>query len=357
MCPYLAIVALVLATSSIGNAQRQPNVPLDRGLTLTWVSSLSGEPDYESRIELVDSNAYTITMRNSWNRGSRDGKVQWRSAERDLMHQIRLSTRSFYASMIDENHDNYLTSTFFMVPVPVLEDLKAHGTANVELFVPELSRMPYTGTVTRVGGEAFPVVFNDTRVMVRGIRAKAVLKNPSSSLAPELRVNLLVLDNVTTPWLIEVELVRGDGFRGHKQLARISYHSNVEADLETRCRATVYDIHFATASAEIDPASSETLAAIAKAMADHRDWHLEIVGHTDSIGTTSANLDLSRHRADATRLALVAAHHVDGAHLRAEGRGEDQPIEDNGTLAGRARNRRVELLRECRLGPPPVPKR
>jgi outer membrane protein OmpA-like peptidoglycan-associated protein len=357
MSSYLAIVALLVATGSIANAQRQPVVPLDRGLTLTWVSSLSGEPDYESRIEIVDSSAYTVTLRNSWNRGSRGGKVQWHVSERDLMHQIRLSSRSFYASIINENHDDYLTSTFFMAPVAVLEDLRAHGSANVEFFVPELSQMPYTGTLTRLGAEGFPVVFNDTRTSVRAIRAKAVLRSPSSSVAPELRMNFLILDNVATPWLVEVELVRGDGFRGHKQLARISYHANVEADLETRCRATVYDIHFATASAEIDPASSETLAAIAKAMADHRDWQLDIVGHTDSIGNSSANLDLSRRRAEATRLALVAAHHVDGARLRAEGRGEDQPIEDNGALAGRARNRRVELLRECRLGPSPFPKR
>ena len=155
-----------------------------------------------------------------------------------------------------------------------------------------------------------------------------------------------------------MELIRSDGFRGHKQLARISYRPNVEADLAARCRATVYDIHFATGSAEIDPASSETIAAIAKAMTTHCDWQLEIVGHTDSIGATPANLDLfSRRRAEATRSALITTHHVDAARLRAEGRGEDQPIEDNGTLAGRARNRRVELLRECRLGPPPFPSR
>jgi OOP family OmpA-OmpF porin len=130
----------------------------------------------------------------------------------------------------------------------------------------------------------------------------------------------------------------------------VSYRPNVEADLATHCRATVYDIHFATGSADIDPASSETIAAIAKAMMTHRDWQLGIVGHTDSIGATAANLDLSRRRSEATRRVLVATHQVDAARLSADGRGEDQPIEDNGTLAGRARNRRVELLRECRLG-------
>ena len=243
-----------------------------------------------------------------------------------------------------------------MAPVAVLQDLRTQRKADVEFFVPELSQVAYTGTLRFEGHEAFPVVLNDARVNIPGLRARGVLKNGYSS-APQLRMSFLFLDDDATPWLAEVELVRPDGFRGHKQLARISYHTDVEADLERSCRATVYDIHFATASAEIDPASSTTLAAIANAMTDHPDWRLDIVGHTDSIGTDASNLDLSRRRAEATRLALITAHHVSGVRLRADGRGESQPIENNGTLAGRARNRRVELLRECHLAPTPELKR
>lgn len=348
-----SIVALLLiATAGMAGAQRRAAVPLDKGLVLTWVSSLGKEPDWESRVEIVDSSEVAVTLRNSWNRGSKPGADQWRTSERDLMHLIRQTTRSFYGSLIDPNHDSYLASTFLMAPVAVLTDLKTSGRADVEFHVPELSRMPYTGTITRVSGEAFPVVFNDQRTTVSGVRAKGTLRNPGARFS-ELRMSFLLLDDAAAPWLIEVELVRPDGFRGHKQLARVSYRPNVEADLATHCRATVYDIHFATGSADIDPASSETIAAIARAMMTHRDWQLKIVGHTDSIGATTANLDLSRRRSEATRRVLVATHHVDAARLSADGRGEDQPIEDNGTLAGRARNRRVELLRECRLGRTP----
>ena len=357
MSRYLTIAAVCL-TTVIGTAQpqKQPVVPLAKGVTLTWASSLPDEPDWESRVEIVDSTELGLRLRNSWNRGSRANKVQWRVAERDLIDPIRLSSRSFYAATVDENHDNYLASTFLMAPVAVLQDLRTERKAQVEFFVPELSQVAYTGTLTLEGREAFPVVLTDARVNVRGLRAKGVLKNDYSSV-PQLRMSFLLLDNDATPWLAEVELVRPDGFRGHKQLARISYHADVEADLAKSCHATVYDIHFATASAEIDPASGTTLGAIAKAMTDHSDWRLDIVGHTDSIGTDASNLDLSRRRAEATRLALISAYHVSGARLRADGRGEGQPIENNGTLAGRARNRRVELLRECHPGPTPDPKR
>lgn len=349
----LTIAALLTAPNAGADAQKPRAVPLDRGLVLTWVSSLGKEPDWESRVEVVDSNMAAVTLRNSWNRGSKPGADKWRTAERDLMHIIRETTRSFYGSLIDPNHDSYLMATFLMAPVGVLTDLKTTARADVEFYVPELSRMPYTGTITRVGGEAFPVVFNDQRTTVNGVRAKGTLRNPGAQYS-ELRMSFLLLDDAVAPWLMEMELVRADGFRGHKQLARVSYRPNVEADLASRCRATVYDIHFATGSAEIDPASSETIASIAKAITTHRDWRLEIVGHTDSIGGESANLDLSRRRAEATRLALITTHRVDAARLRAEGRGEGQPIEDNGTLAGRARNRRVELLRECGSGRQPT---
>lgn len=350
MFRYVTLVA-VLAVASAADAQKQPIIPLDRGLTLTWASSLANEPDYESRVEIIGTNEFGVTMRNSWNRGSRPGAETWRRSDRDLVHQVRLSTRSFYASIPGDNHDLYLASTFLMASTSIWQDLRVHGKADVEFLVPELSQMAYTGTITRQSDETLPIVYNDARTTVRGIRAKGVLKTPLSRAAKELRLSFLFLDDSIAPWLIEVELVRPDGFRGARQLTRISYRPNVEAALEQQCRATVYDIHFATASAEIDPASTGTLAAIAKAMTDHRDWRLQIVGHTDSIGRENFNLDLSRRRAEAARAALVANHHVDGGRLRADGRGEGQPLEDNGTLAGRARNRRVELLRDCRAMP------
>ena len=357
MFKYLTLAAIgLLAADTRSIAQQPPPVPLDKGLVLTWVSSLGKEPDWESRVEIIDTSAIGVTLRHSWNRGAKDRGEPWRMAERDLWHTIRATSPSFYASLNDQSHDSHLASTFLMGPVSVLAHLKSKGRADVQFFQPELSQLPYTGTITRVGFEAFPVVYNDQRRVLRGIRAKGVLKSREPAF-PVISVNFLFLDDSIAPWLLEVESVRLNGFPGHKQLARVSYHPNVEAELAARCRATVYDIHFATASAEIDPASSETFAAIANAMASHPDWQVQIVGHTDSIGTAESNRDLSRRRAEVTRQALIERHRVDGRRLRAEGRGEDQPIEANGTLAGRARNRRVELVRECRLGPPPSPAR
>lgn len=69
---------------------------------------------------------------------------------------------------------------------------------------------------------------------------------------------------------------------------------------------------------------------------------IRIEGHTDSSGSDAANLALSQQRADAVRRALADAG-VAAARMQAVGRGEADPVTDNGTAAGRARNRRVEI--------------
>ncbi|MBW3140791.1 OmpA family protein [Ferrimonas balearica] len=68
-----------------------------------------------------------------------------------------------------------------------------------------------------------------------------------------------------------------------------------------------------------------------------------LVGHTDATGSTPYNLELSQRRAEAVARALVVAG-VAGDQLRVDGEGESSPIASNATPAGRAQNRRVELI-------------
>lgn len=69
-----------------------------------------------------------------------------------------------------------------------------------------------------------------------------------------------------------------------------------------------------------------------------------IEGHTDGIGSDRYNDELSARRAEAVRSALVRDYGVADERLKTAGLGERRPIESNDTLAGRARNRRVELV-------------
>lgn len=102
-------------------------------------------------------------------------------------------------------------------------------------------------------------------------------------------------------------------------------------------------IHFATGSATITRDSSETLRKAAEAIKATPDGtRIEVGGHTDNTGDAAANLRLSVERADAVSSRLVELG-VPAARLVAKGYGQDKPIADNASEAGRAQNRRMEF--------------
>jgi outer membrane protein OmpA-like peptidoglycan-associated protein len=122
--------------------------------------------------------------------------------------------------------------------------------------------------------------------------------------------------------------------------------SQLEQALEQDKAAQIYDIHFSFNSADIRDESLPRLKEIADVMKRHPDWRLAVNGHTDNIASDSYNLDLSKRRAAAVKDALVKRYAVDAARLTTAGFGESQPQDSNDTLEGRARNRRVELIRQ-----------
>jgi outer membrane protein OmpA-like peptidoglycan-associated protein len=121
--------------------------------------------------------------------------------------------------------------------------------------------------------------------------------------------------------------------------------SPIEQALEETGRADVYSIYFTFDSDVIREESEPTLEQIAALMKRHPDWRLSINGHTDSIASDAYNLDLSRRRAAATMNALTSRYGIDPSRLASAGSGESSPKDTNDTLEGRARNRRVELIR------------
>ena len=74
--------------------------------------------------------------------------------------------------------------------------------------------------------------------------------------------------------------------------------------------------------------------------------HLLGVGHTDSTGTVEGNLKLSQDRAQAVMQSLVKDHGIAASRLRSAGCGQYAPVATNDTEEGRAKNRRVELVKQ-----------
>ncbi|MCD6596022.1 OmpA family protein [bacterium] len=117
----------------------------------------------------------------------------------------------------------------------------------------------------------------------------------------------------------------------------------VERDLKNKGAFVTNEIHFEFNSDKINSNSYYLLNKIGEVLEKHPDWQLEISGHTDSIGTEKYNQKLSERRAKSVRKYLLENFDIFARNLTAKGYGESEPIEDNETIEGRAKNRRVEF--------------
>ena len=118
----------------------------------------------------------------------------------------------------------------------------------------------------------------------------------------------------------------------------------MEQALKTKQHYDLYGLHFAVDQATIQADAQPLLDDIATALKNFPDWRLRIVGHTDATGNAEQNAALSLERASAIKGALVERG-IDAQRLDTAGAGPMRPVASNDTDAGRALNRRVELVR------------
>jgi outer membrane protein OmpA-like peptidoglycan-associated protein len=102
------------------------------------------------------------------------------------------------------------------------------------------------------------------------------------------------------------------------------------------------EVSFDFGKADIKPAFEPSLAKLTDVLQKYNKTNVQVVGHTDSVGSEESNQRLSERRAQAV-VGYLASHGVSTSRLRAEGRGEREPRDSNDTEAGRALNRRVEI--------------
>jgi outer membrane protein OmpA-like peptidoglycan-associated protein len=103
------------------------------------------------------------------------------------------------------------------------------------------------------------------------------------------------------------------------------------------------DISFDTGRYDIKPNLRPILDQFAQGLSQQPGTEVRIIGHTDNTGSDAVNNPLSVNRAQSTRDYLVARG-VSSSRITIDGRGEREPIADNTTEVGRARNRRIEIF-------------
>ena len=167
---------------------------------------------------------------------------------------------------------------------------------------------------------------------------------------------IINLPNVAAPSRFEFHVSDGYPYRGvgHVILAKGAADlyqrqttdlSAVEKAIAETGKFVTNNILFETAKATLKPESMEEIQKVAEYMKKNPTARFEVQGHTDNQGSDKVNDPLSQQRAEAVVKALEGLG-CDGFNLRAVGKGSHEPVADNKTEEGRAKNRRVEFIKK-----------
>ena len=385
-----------------------PSIPLCAGLTIVTAISQS-DGDYESikTVEAVDERS--VRIKYSAEQMVTDfladdvGKIRkttvLRTVRRVDLESARLYQQIFFAGMPEAIPESTAVGT----SSTVLGELMGAGRAEMAISTvypqeittdrntrPNIYDYQTQTTIERARPDPvlLPVLVNDEKTMLPAIHAKGdfsgdraeffFLADVTNPLTLRFRIGI---DAVAPPVKEQLELcetmqsaapdeqtrklfktICGNSKGGDSavlQVVKISHRctqaplgaglppaaAELEQALAKIGKVEIYDIHFSFGSAEIRAESEPRLREIAAVLKKHPDWRLSVGGHTDNVGGDADNLALSQRRAAAVKAALEMRHSVAPGRLTTAGYGEAQPRDTNDTLEGRARNRRVELVK------------
>jgi OmpA-OmpF porin, OOP family len=119
-----------------------------------------------------------------------------------------------------------------------------------------------------------------------------------------------------------------------------------QSGLKTSGHVEVPGIFFDTGKSELKPESQAALTEVAKLLKTDPALKVYVVGHTDNVASLDLNMKLSQARAEAVVQSLITAHGIAANRLVGRGAGPLAPVASNDTEEGRAKNRRVELVKQ-----------
>jgi len=321
-----------------------PKIPMAPGLTLSsiWVRR-GDDAEHECLVQVVGINAAYVDVTQAC---SGTGPPS-RSTYRRRVCRADLRDGFSYVTVMSTFLPEVIGgATMFSLSDRSFRELKTQGKTRHRYR--SLADGPRTngpprlvdseGTLTAGPFEPYRVIVNDRVVELPTILALG-------HRATEDEVNIRVLDDDAFPLVLDYHRP-GWGFRVHYTKISFPTGGEMEKQLASEKRVDVYGIYFDFASDRLRPESEPVLREIAGVLAKNAAWTLTINGHTDNVGGAAFNLDLSRRRSESVRRALVEGHQVDRARLMTSGFGASQPKEDNATVESRAKNRRVELVRQ-----------
>jgi outer membrane protein OmpA-like peptidoglycan-associated protein len=343
-------------------------IPLVKGLTVIGAAS-ERQGDYEAAtiVDSIEADGRLRLIVAAEVPDPSGGPVRTVSVTRSVRASDLKNGRAYKYMFFTGGEEEYADTTAMGTSAAVLSELRAKGKATVRLdgeaggiagmMTGLLAMMP--GSDSRSGAPKgyltasgtlklaepkpvpFRVIVNNTLASVPAWHVKGrfgegdqavdvewyILDDPGNALSLRFAFGKDKLEIVRIEFPVENEA------------------KALESALAEKRRAVLYGIYFDFGSATIKPQSEPVLRTIVDVMKREPDWVLMVEGHTDNVGGDAKNQGLSSRRAAAVKAALVERG-VSPTRLNTAGYGASVPRETNATLAGRARNRRVELTRQ-----------
>ncbi|HEX6104530.1 MAG TPA: OmpA family protein [Gemmatimonadales bacterium] len=362
------MLAFLLGLAALEVLQEMPaSVPLCSGLTIVTAIGRP-EGDYESIKTITEASDRGFTIAYSAQVPTNRGSLRNWNMRRVVLRQD-LGTATMDAHFFHSKGSQTIPgSTALGVSTAVLRSLKRTGAAELGLIAegnhgypadrskaPNLYDYEETWKLRRVGTATEPLrlTVNDAMVTLPAVHARG-------SYLGE-KVDFWFLDDEENPLALQYQFASGGEVpteAWHLRVVKISHRcagnarttaeeriARLEQALREQRRAVVYDLYFDFNSDAIREESEPTLVEIAEVLRRNPDWTLAIEGHTDAVASDRYNLELSSRRAAAVKAALGTRFGIVGSRLTTAGLGESRPQDRNDTVEGRARNRRVELVR------------
>jgi OmpA-OmpF porin, OOP family len=167
---------------------------------------------------------------------------------------------------------------------------------------------------------------------------------------PNYWVNAKIVKDGAEVW---VEAERGNGRVWLRIVEKKAMEQFIQADaaafgndIQTTGHASVYGIYFDTGKSVIKSESAQAIMEIAKLLKSDPALKIHVVGHTDNAGGVDSNIALSKARAEAVMQALIRDNGIAATRMTAFGCGQFSPVASNDSEEGRAKNRRVELVKQ-----------
>jgi outer membrane protein OmpA-like peptidoglycan-associated protein len=239
------------------------------------------------------------------------------------------------------------------MPDYVIESCKIEDFAAYEFQVKK-------GPKTRVEGKFTFITYKFTGKRETEPSGLAVVRNYENAFQkiggtiaqsdPDRWVNGSIVKDGQETWF---EVLKGNGKIWLRIVEKKAMEQAIVADatvFSNDIRATghsaVYGIYFDTAKSTIKPESAQAIGEIAKLLKGDPGLKIFVVGHTDNQGGIDSNIKLSQDRGEAVLQALVHDHGIAANRLKSYGCGLFSPVASNDSEDGRAKNRRVELVKQ-----------